>query len=49
MEATFADAVVDALELRSCTIGLDLRMDVDEELKFGSFYISFLKAWPQVC
>jgi hypothetical protein len=44
MEATFADAVVDALDLRSCTIGLDLN-DVDEELKFGSFYISFLKAW----
>ncbi len=38
MEATFADAVVDALELRSCTIGLDL--NVDEKLNFGSFYIS---------
>ncbi len=45
MEATFADAVDDALELRSCTIDLWTSMDVDEELKFGSFYISFLKAW----
>jgi hypothetical protein len=31
------------LDLRSCTIGLEwASMDVDEEFKFGSFYISFI-------